>query len=690
MCKSIKSPFKGKFTPVNEPLEAVHLDLIGPFQTRSVTGCRFFLTIVDQFTGYKTIKLLKHKSETLTRFEEFVALAENQTGKKVKQLVSDNGGEFKSIFFEEFCHETGIIHNFLPAYTPQNNGMAERANRSIIDKARCIFSQLKLSPRFWAESINTATDLCNILLSATQEFKVPYEQWFNRKVNLDKLRPFGCLSFFFIPSKLRSNKLAPTAEKGIFLGYANDFVSYRVLKLSSKIVCITRNVTFNESVFPAMINESLNESIFHFNPFDIAPDLDEEEPDEFCPFPKQEVPAVEESPIPSQEIIGDIDPANILLHNQRGEHYLVEVDSVAKVDSYNNSSLTYNQVLKTEDKEKWINAIDKEVDNMKSYKVWDVINRTTLDKPLSCTWVFKIKPEASNQKEEHKAQLCVQGFNELFGRDYNHTYAPTGKLSSLRLLISFSLQNNLQFHQIDVKCAFLNAPIRERITLNPPPGLQVLDGKLLLLKKALYGLNQAPKAWHLTLSSWLLSVSFKQTYAEPCVFWSENTWLYVHVDDIAIFSTEPESFKNLIKTRFKIKDLGVSKHLLGMEVVQSSSDICLHQTQYIQDTFEKYNCTNLTPLATPLKPNDHLIEASQAQIDKFLKLGVSYCGLVGALNYLSTTTRPDITFSVGFLSQFLNKPGILHWEAAVHTLRYLKGSKDFGITIWQHSKIELI
>jgi hypothetical protein len=135
MCKSTKLPFKGKFSPALENLEAIHLDLVGPFQTRSVSGCRYFLTIVDQFSGFKTVKLLKHKSETLTMLEEFVSWAENQTGKKIKQIISDNGGEFTSIFFQEFCRERGIAQHFAPAYTPQNNGMAERANRAILDKA---------------------------------------------------------------------------------------------------------------------------------------------------------------------------------------------------------------------------------------------------------------------------------------------------------------------------------------------------------------------------------------------------------------------------------------------------------------------------------------------------------------------------------------------------------------------------
>jgi hypothetical protein len=340
-------------------------------------------------------------------------------------------------------------------------------------------------------------------------------------------------------------------------------LAFQVLKLNSKIVCISRDVTFDKSSFPSLSNESIDQATVQFNPFNVAPEIDEDENDsQFRPFPEQKVPAIDDSG-PRDEIIGDIDPQNILMHGQRG----------AELYAAESQSLTYNQVLSSSDKIKWVNAIDKEVDNMKDYKVWDVINKNSEDKPLSCTWVFKIKTEASNQTEKHKARLCVQGFNEVFGCDYNFTYAPTGKLTSLCLLINFALQNNLKFHQINVKCAFLNAPIQERITLNPPPGLKIPNNKLLLLKKALYGLKQAPQAWHFTLSSWLLSVGFNCSYAEPCVLWSSNTWLYVHVDDIATFSSEPDVFKNMIKRHFKIKDLGEAKHLLGMEVIQSSDEI---------------------------------------------------------------------------------------------------------------------
>jgi transposase InsO family protein len=305
MCKATKLPFKGKFASTSQVLEAIHLDLVGPFQTRSVGGAQYFLTIVDQFSGFKTIKLLKHKLETLNKFEEFVIWAENQTGKTIKRIISDNGGEFKNIFFEDFCRNRGISQQFSPPYTPENNGMSERSNRAILDKARCLFAQANLSPCYWAEAVVTATDLCNLLPSSTRNFQIPYKTFFGRDIKLSNLRSFGCMTYIFIPKETRTNKLLPRSEKAIFLGYVNDFSSYRFVRIESKTVCTTRNVSFDESIFPSLLNESLDQSSFFFNPFEIIPDDDVEEVNEFHPFPNQEQ-LIQDLISPSKEIIGDI------------------------------------------------------------------------------------------------------------------------------------------------------------------------------------------------------------------------------------------------------------------------------------------------------------------------------------------------------------------------------------------------
>jgi hypothetical protein len=149
MCKGDKKRFKGKFALAYSALEAIHLDFFGPFQTCSVSSCQYFLKIVDQHPGYKAIKLLQHKSETFSKIEEWIIWAKIQTNKKVKQIISDNGGEFENIFFEGFCSIKVISQFFLPPYTPpQNNGMAESSNWAILDKEKCLYAQANLLLRF--------------------------------------------------------------------------------------------------------------------------------------------------------------------------------------------------------------------------------------------------------------------------------------------------------------------------------------------------------------------------------------------------------------------------------------------------------------------------------------------------------------------------------------------------------------
>lgn len=249
------------------------------------------------------------------------------------------------------------------------------------------------------------------------------------------------------------------------------------------------------------------------------------------------------------------------------------------------------------------------------------------------------------------------------------------------MLIAFSLSNNLLFHQIDIKSAFLNAPLAEELYLNPPPGVSTPKNHVLKLNKAIYGLRQAPFSWHKTLSEWLFQIGFRRCDAEPCVFWRKGTFLYLHVDDLAIFSKDPESFKEEVKVRFKIKDLGESNLLLGMNVSQKEGCITLSQGHYIDTQITRFKCEHLYPASTPLKPNSALVAATTADHEAYLASGNQYRSLVGALNYISMTTRPDITFAVSTLSQFLNRPGLTHWDSGIQVLRYLKGTRDVGLRV---------
>ena len=204
---------------------------------------------------------------------------------------------------------------------------------------------------------------------------------------------------------------------------------------------------------------------------------------------------------------------------------------------------------------------------------------------------------------------------------------------------------------------------------------------MLRLNKALYGLKQAPQAWNDTLISFLCSIKFRRCEAEPCLLWRTGTFLYIHVDDIAVFSKEPDLFVDQLKSRFDIKDLGRADLLLGMKVTQETDHITLSQSHYVDTLLNKMNINHLPPSKTPMKLHTKLIAATKDERNSFDALKVNFRAAIGALNYLSCTTRPYISFAVGCLSQFLSKPGIKHWDACIQVFQYLKGTKEYCLKI---------
>jgi hypothetical protein len=179
----------------------------------------------------------------------------------------------------------------------------------------------------------------------------------------------------------------------------------------------------------------------------------------------------------------------------------------------------YNQALRSKKASGWIEAIQNELDAMRRLDVWEVVDRTPSMKTVGTTWVFKKKKDC-DANIVFKARLCAQGFSQTHGVDYSRTFAPTGRLNSLRALISYAATNDLDFQQLDVKTAFLNADLEEEVFLSIPQGVdEDKQARCLRLKKAIYGLKQAPLAWYNQLSNWLLSVGFKSAMSDPCVFY---------------------------------------------------------------------------------------------------------------------------------------------------------------------------
>jgi hypothetical protein len=205
----------------------------------------YYVSFIDYFSRKTWIYFLRKKFEVFDRFKEFKALVENQTKKRIKVLRTDNGGEFCENEFEELCKKCGIARKKTTPYTPQQNGVAERMNRTLMEKARCMLSGVGIGQEFWVEVVGTACYLVNRSPSSTLGDKTPQEVWTGKEPSLTHLKVFGCDAYVHVPKENRS-KLDKKAEKCIFIGYKDGLKGYKLWNPETKKVMYSRDVVFRE------------------------------------------------------------------------------------------------------------------------------------------------------------------------------------------------------------------------------------------------------------------------------------------------------------------------------------------------------------------------------------------------------------------------------------------------------------
>ncbi|MBW0519195.1 hypothetical protein O181_058910 [Austropuccinia psidii MF-1] len=296
-------------------------------------------------------------------------------------------------------------------------------------------------------------------------------------------------------------------------------------------------------------------------------------------------------------ISSNVNSNNILPYSRRPK---------ALLSIHNETPRTFKQAINSVNKDVWNEDIKKELASMNQLSVWDVIDLKSEYKLVGTTWVFRTKKNHLNEIVEHKACLCAQGFTQTPGLDFGKTYAPTGRLNSLCTLIAFSASRNLSFHQVDIKSAFLNAPLSEMVYLSIPQGLDLNQRKnFLCLNKAIYGLKRAPLAWYEILKDWLKR-------------------LYIHVDDIAIFGEDIRPLKKGISEEFDIKDVGMADLILGVKIIHSKDFVSLDQKHFSKSLLDLYGMSRCKTISTPLPADSHMGPPTDEDVRKFKQLNVNY------------------------------------------------------------------
>ncbi|KAJ3704768.1 hypothetical protein LUZ61_008473 [Rhynchospora tenuis] len=702
--KAHKLPFSSSTSFANKPLQVVHSDLWGPSPIVSSRGNRYYVSFIDEYTRFCWLYPCASKSDVSKIFPVFKSKVENLLNTKIQTLQCDGGYEYKPIM-TQFPEIT--IQMSCP-YTPEQNGLAERKHRHIVELGLANIFHAALPMKYWDTVFESVVFVINRLPSTPNCNISPYQKLFNQSPDYHFLHVIGCACYPLL-RPYTSHKLEPRSEKCVFLGYSQVYKGYQCLHVPTNRIYISRHVVFDDCDLPFtdQSHSQLTESIpstTNTPPQNILSVLP---PQQTPPFLLQQTPIVPSEPstphlplqqAPTQPLQPPTTATASSIPTTSNTHSMQtrtktknlkpkkfpnhQLHSLTHSQKSSPEPTTYNQAVKLNC---WRQAMAAELDALARNSTWELVPPPPGAHIIGAKWIFKTKYNADGSVERHKARLVAKGFNQEEGIDYNETFSPVVKSTTIRIVLCIALSKSWPLHQLDVNNAFLNGELEETVYLQQPPGFTdaAYPNHVCRLKKALYGLKQAPRAWFQKLKSFLLAHQFTASTADPSLFIFSNKqvviYLLVYVDDIIITGSSSSAISSLIDVldkQFSIKDLGSLKYFLGIEVSHCNSALHLSQTRYITSVIERASMQNSKPCQTPMQAGLQLSKFSGTILDN----PHMYRSIVGALQY-ATITRPDIQFAVNKASQFMAQPTETHWQLVKRILRYLKGTLTHGLTV---------
>lgn len=684
--KQTRLPLKQSETCTTKVLQLVHSDICGPMETSSLGGARYFMTLIDDYSKKVFVYFLHKKSDAFEKFKEFKSQVEKQLECSIKCLRSDNGLEYMNANFCEFLKAAGIVHQTTTPYTPEQNGVAERMNRTLVEKAKCLLINAKLSKGYWAESVHTAAYLINRSPIKSLNFKTPEEMWSGSKPNISHLRIFGCDAMIHLPKEKR-RKWDPKAQKAIFIGYCDNTKGFRFIIPSTKTVIKSRDAVFLETtvernyVSEVLIQDS---SMCHSSsePTDDHTFESSNDTLQSANTDSDQDQGTDSDYSPDQKF-GTPSHSNITLRPRNRELFSKQKDDQEK--GYLCCSedipvpLNYSEAISSPDSENWKCSIEKELESHKQNGTWVLVEKPKDAKPIGCKWVFRVKDEPTGPR--YKARLCAKGYAQKEGIDYDETFSPTVRYDSIRVLLSIATQEKLEIIQFDVTTAFLYGELKENILMTAPEGLNCDPNKVCKLVKSLYGLKQAPRCWNTKFSSVLNKFGFEKSSADQCVYIGTingfKCYLCLYVDDGLLFCKSKSATMEVIselQMNFEIKVYSVPTNFVGMQIEKNNNFIFIHQSKYIDQLLKKFNMQHANPNYVPADPNVKLQKPENA-----LKKDYPYREAVGSLVHVATVSRPDIMLAVNQVSRYLHSYDESHWNAVKKILKYLKETKSYGL-----------
>jgi len=713
-------------TRMTRRLEMVHSDSCGPFRTPSKAKAKSFVLFTDDFSRMVWCFFLKSKTETTEAFKEFKALTEKHSGEKILRFRCDNGkAEYDNSVFRDFLKINGISYEPSAPYTQNQNGVSERMNRTIMEKARSMLIEACLPESFWAEAVSTAVYLHNRSPTRSLEGITPYEAWNGVKPDLSHLRVFGCDAYLHVPDQART-KLEPKSKRCIHLGYAEGTTKlWRLWDIAGQRVVRGANVRFNENSWGGrkMVDPPGEKPAPEIiDPFQMSPNFEGSEPmvteDEpegrfATGTPMGLVKIVNARLDPglgaseNEDSVGDTGEGHNPRVSEASEESEDEVQSpglgprrstrlrtetkrfpgmrafAARIGK-DGEPVTYREAL-AEHPTRWQKAIADEYLSHKENGTWTPADLPPGKKALSSKWVFKNKTNADGTIR-HKARLVVRGFEQREGIDFKETFAPVAKFPTVRIMLALATHFDWETEMMDVKTAFLYPEIEDEVYIAIPEGYHKFHPRetfkqgVFRLLKTLYGLRQSPLAWYKKVDSFLRSKGLIRSNEDSSLYISKDLIVILFVDDILLFASDKATIlkaKGWLTSEYKMTDLGELKQFLGMQIERDRKNrtmfIC--QTRYFNRVLEQCKMHDCKGCKTPMDPKINLTKPSEKDI-----VGVTeYKSLIGSIMYGMLGTRPDLGYAISTLSKFNDCPAMEHHAAAKRVIRYLQHSKDYGL-----------
>lgn len=698
-------------------LELVHADLCRPITPESNSGKRYILCFIDDFSRRAWTFYLKNKADTFSSFAVFKRNVEKETGLSIKCLRTDRGGEFNSNEFNDFCKENGIKRQLTAAYSPQQNGVAERKNRTVLNMVRSMLSEKKMPKTFWPEAVNWTTFVLNRCPTSAMKDMTPQEAWSGEKPSVEFFRVFGCIAFVHVP-EARRTKLENRSVPCVLLGVSEESKAYRLYNPITKKIVISRDVVFEENKEWDWDTSYEQQVLIELEWGEDQGDTDEiedEASDSDEEFEDQEVVNSGGGTLNSSEAEENVEnsPMGYETPEAREER---ERGPPAWLSDYTPGSglsgsevsdleLQANMALVMSDdptnfedavgSKKWRKAMDAEIESIEKNNTWKLVKLPPGAKRIGVKWVFKTKYNEIGEIDKYKARLVAKGYSQREGVDFTEVYAPVARMDTIRVMLALAAQRGWIVYQLDVKSAFLHGELVEDVYVEQPLGYEKKgeENKVYKLQKALYGLKQAPRAWFSRIDAYFNKEGFQKCGSEQTLFskiGNEGKILLVsiYVDDLIYTSNDDvmlEEFKISMMKEFEMTDLRKLRFFLGLEVLQRDDGIFVCQRQYVMEVLRRFGMEESNEVKSPIVPGCKLSKDEGGELVN----ETYYKQIVGSLMYL-TASRPDLMFVVSLLSRFMSQPTEMHFQLAKRVMRYLKGTTSYGIFYKKQEHEELV